>query len=178
MNNEKEEGGGVNPQPELNEAQKAYAAAQAQRVMIRKGTEAASKELHEVIVALTEAGYQNWSYEKGSEVTIPGSLFAHLIHFTATINGHNDVMKEMLLSVIDATDAITMSALEFQAELTKKHKTNCEEGICTTPEEKEALEAEATKNDVAEVKEPTLKVVKTGKAMTKKKVKAKMKVVK
>lgn len=144
------------PKVELSEEEQAHrerlAQAHQQRMTILNRIKEFEKEFKGVLEEIGEKKFGDWSYGPDSKVEISGELFAHMINFTAATKEHNDDLTRLFSNLTDTSNGLACGAIELQLELTKLHVGNCEKGICTTPEDREAAEAKENIKEVGGVK--------------------------
>lgn len=128
--------------------------AQHMRMVIAQQTLNTEKDLEQLLNEVHEKGFHQYMYGKDSTVELPGNLFAHMINFVVAVKAHNDNMKSIFQGVIEAQDSISLDALCFQLDFTKRHSELCAEGKLLSPEQVEELEAEKKIQEVTPAEQP------------------------
>ena len=104
------------------------------------------KELAEIVKEVEDKGFAEYVYDNDSTVEISGALFAHLINFAVAVKAHNDSASDILkkvmenthavyTNILDANASLSLAALDFQRDFTRKHIDLSEAGVTKSPEE-------------------------------------------
>ena len=96
-----------------------------------------------LVKELSEKGYDRMSYPEGSEISIPGPLFAKFINYMNTNKKTLENLETSFNVLLRVIDASFTANDEFVLELMQQHITNCEAGKTVTAQEMDKQDAKS-----------------------------------
>ena len=108
-----------------------------------KNKKEVEEKYEKLLEELTSKGYDKMAYPEGSEITIPGPLFARFINYMNTNKKTLENLETSFNVLLRVVDASFTANNEFVLDLMQQHIENCEAGKTVTQEEMDKQDAKS-----------------------------------